>query len=187
MAPKDLGLVPSFSFLFRDLFRNTSTFYVNKTYKYQKPRFPTFFKKLKECIHTCTFYVRKTDKCAVTVFTILNKKLNVKNLTYRTLQGMILSNFSVGWHPFGSLLVPFGSRWSYFGSILNCLRCRFALFGSLLVPKSLKEPFGTLSAKHPEKITGTLTFASNRPYGPGAEPCRRQIRPAPGPKAPWAC
>jgi hypothetical protein len=76
---------------------------------------------------------------------------------------------------------------SSFCSILNLLRSLFALFGSLLVPKFLKELFGTLSAKHPEKIPGTLAFAPHRPYGPGTEPCRRQIRSAPGPKAPKAC
>jgi hypothetical protein len=40
--------------------------------------FPTFFKQLKEFIHTCTFYPRNTYKCAMTVFTILKKKLNEK-------------------------------------------------------------------------------------------------------------
>ena len=58
--------------------------------------------------------------------------------------------------PFGSLLAPFGSLLDPFGSLL-------ALFGSLLVPKSLKELFGTLSAKHPKTIPRTLTFAAHRP------------------------
>ena len=87
-----------------------------------------------------------------------------RKLKIRTLQGMILDNFCVGWYPFDSLSVPFGS-WSYFCSILYFVRSLFALFGSLLVPKSLKQNLGTLSAKHPEKIPGTLSFAPHVPMG----------------------
>ena len=75
-----------------------------------------FFKYLKEYIHTCTFYKSKTYKCAATVFTILKKKLNVKNLKVRSLQGMILElllrRLAPFCPPFGSIrvvLVPFGS------------------------------------------------------------------------------
>ena len=68
--------------------------------------------------------------------------------------------------PFASLLAPFASLWQPFTSLLDPFGSLLALFGSLLAPKSLKELFGTLSAKHPEKIPRTLTFASHRPYGP---------------------
>ena len=73
MAPKSRECITPFSVLFRDLFPHTSTFYNGKTYKCQKPCFPTFFKQLKECIRTCTFNPGKTYKCAVTVFTIIKK------------------------------------------------------------------------------------------------------------------
>ena len=47
MYPKDNGPVPPFCSLFRDLFPHTSTFYLSKTYKCQKPRFPIYFYILK--------------------------------------------------------------------------------------------------------------------------------------------
>ena len=68
-----------------------------------------FSKKVKECIHACTFYLRKTYKCAVTVITILKKKkLNVKNLKFRTLQGVMLEQLLRRLAPFWSAL---GSIW----------------------------------------------------------------------------
>ena len=75
LAPKRSEWYRLFSVIFRILFPHTCTFYLRQTYKCQKPRFPTFFKQLKECIHACTFYHSKTYKCAVTVFIILKKKI----------------------------------------------------------------------------------------------------------------
>ena len=136
---------------FRIPFSHTSTFYICKTYKCPKPRFPIFFKKLKECIHTCAFYhFKEKTKC---------KKPKTSNAPRH--------DFGATFASVGTLVVPFwfhlGRVGSYFCSILNLLRSVFAHVGSLLVLKSLKELFGTLSAKHPEKIPGTLTFAPHRP------------------------
>ena len=117
-APKSRGCYPLFYILFRDLFPHTSTFYRRKTYKCQKPCFPTFFKQIKECIHTCTFYARKTYKCAVTVFTMLKKKIKVRNLKLRTLQGMILDKLlrrlAPFWFSFGSIWVVLVLFWLNF-------------------------------------------------------------------------
>ncbi len=130
----------------------------------------------------------KSDYTKNSIEQSIIKKINEKKEeNFERSKARFWSNFCIGWHPFGPLLVSLGSCWSYFGSMLNCLRSLFALFGSLLGPKSLKELFGTLSAKHPKTIPHTLAFAPHRPYGPRAEPCRQQIRSAPGPKAPRAC
>ena len=67
------------------------------------------------------------------------------------------------WPTFASLLTPFGSLLAPFGSLLDPFGSLLALFGSLLVPESLKELFGPLSAKHPKTIPCTLAFAPHRP------------------------
>ena len=69
---KMLGL--SFFVTFRDICPHTSTFYVGKTYKYQKPWDLNLFHPKQNVLRTCTFYLRKTYKCAVTVFTVLTNK-----------------------------------------------------------------------------------------------------------------
>ena len=83
-----------FSILFRDLFPHSCYFYWSKTNKYQKPCFSNYFKKLKECIHTCIFY--------------LDKKMDGGNQKLRTLQGMILEKILRRLASFG---FPLGSIW----------------------------------------------------------------------------
>lgn len=73
----------------------------------------------------------------------------------------LLRRLTPFWLPFDSIWVD----WCYFGSILNCLRSIFAIFCFLLVSKSLKQIFETLSANHLETIPGSLTFVHHRPYG----------------------
>ena len=59
---ESLGPEQHVSSLVRPFYPHKCTFYLSKTYKCQKPFFPTF------C--TCTFYAGKAYRCAVTVFTI---------------------------------------------------------------------------------------------------------------------
>ena len=70
----------------------------------------------------------------MTVFTILKKKRNGQNLILRTLQGMILDICCVGWHPFGSLLVPFWIVlvlfWLHFELVAVPFRSLWLTFGS---------------------------------------------------------
>ena len=87
--------------------------------------------------------------------------------------------------PFASLLAPFASLWQPFGSLLDPFGSLLALFGLLLVPESLKELFGTLSAKHPKTIPRgpshpTVPMGLERTLPPA-------LRSAQGPKAPRAC
>ena len=141
--------------------------------------FPTFFKKLKEFIHTCTFYSRNTYKCAMTVFTILffKKKLNEnKKRKLRTLQGMIFDDFLDLWLPFGSLwslLAPFGSLLDPFGPFWFPLVPFWLPLGgnnSGGIPQntsSISE--GTFTEKDP------LLRISSSPTRPGAEPWLCQL------------
>ena len=86
---------------FRDLLAHTSTFYIGKTYKCQKPHFPIFLKIYKEFLHTCTFDLGKTYKCTVTVFTVF---VSFSTLFRRWRFWKILGSV---WCPLTSLLVPF--------------------------------------------------------------------------------
>jgi hypothetical protein len=65
-----------------------------------------------------------------------------------------------------TLWVPFGSCWFFFWLHFEfCtvpFRSLWLAFGSQISERT----FGTLSAKHPEKIPGTLAFAPHRPKGP---------------------
>ena len=125
--------------------------------------------KIKEFIHTCTFYLRNTYKCAMTVFTILKKKLNEKNLMIFLI--------------FGSLLAPFGSLLAPFGSLLAPFECQTS--SKILFLFDLVSPFadvrnhfckkvnvGTLSAR--TRIVGT-PICGNPSLRPRAELCRRHL------------
>ena len=79
----------------------------------------------------------QTGKCAVTVFTIFKKKLNVKKLKLRTPQGMILEQLlhrlKPFWSPFGSiwvvLVLLFAPLWTFDGPFsLSLARCWFLNF-----------------------------------------------------------
>ena len=98
----------SFFVTARDIFPRTSTFYVGKTYKCEKPW--NFVSK--QIVLTCTFYRGKTYKCAVAVFAILMKNLNIKKLKRRTLKGFILIQMLLilvpFWRPVGYMLVVLG-------------------------------------------------------------------------------
>ena len=138
-----------FQSFFVTCFRTILPFTWGKTYKYQKPCFTTFLRTLKECTHTCTFYNSKTDKCAVTVFTIKNKNLNVTNLKLRTLQGMILEQLLRRlvhfWPPFGSIwvvLVVFGVHFEF---VTVHFRSLWLAFGSQISESN----FGNTFSKAP--------------------------------------
>ena len=107
------------------------------------------------------------------------RKNNVKNLNLK----QFLHRLAPFWSPFGFIWVVLVLFWLHFELFMVPFRSLWLAFSSQISEKL----FGTLSAKHPEKTSGTMTFASNRLYGPGAEPCHRQIRSALGPKAPRAC
>ena len=56
-------------------------------------RFPNFStNNNKLSIHTCAFYPSKTDKCAVTVFAILMKKITVRKLFFERSKAWFWSN-----------------------------------------------------------------------------------------------
>ena len=160
MGPKVRGRYAPHLFLFASFFRTLVSF-TNVRPTSARNHFSNFFKKLKEYIHTCTFYQSKTYKCDVTVFTIYKKKAYCKK---PKTSNAPRHDFGATVASVGTLLVPF---WFHLGCVGPILARFWIVDGpSLLVPKSLKELFGTLSAKHLEKIPGTLTFA----------PHRRQIR-----------
>ena len=122
MAPKDKWFVSPCSVIFGILFPQTCTFCKRKSYKCKKPRFPTFFQKLKNGLHTCTFYHGKTYKCAVTVFTILkffkckqpktsNAPRHVFGATFASI-GTLLVTFWFNLGRVGHILDPF---WNVYG------------------------------------------------------------------------
>ena len=146
MAPKKVWQVMWVATLFSVLFPNTCTFYVRKTYKCQKLLFPIrfFFKrKLKEFTNICTFYQRKTYKCAMTFFTTLEKKLNVKNLKLWTLQGIILEQrlrrLAPFWQPFGSIWVVLVIFWLHFEFVTIPFHSLWLDFDSQISERTLRE------------------------------------------------
>ena len=121
-----------------------------------------FFQKLKGFIHTCTFYPRNTYKCAMTVFTILKKKIDEKNLMIFLIFGSLLA-------PFGSLLAPFECQTS---SKILFLFDLVSPFANVRNHFCKKLNVGTLSAR--TRIVGT-PICGNPSLRPRAELCRRHL------------
>ena len=120
--------------------------------------------------------------------------------------GSVWLPFASFWLSFGSLWLPFGSLWLTFGSLL-------VSFGSLLLSlgrffiffmhfwwtchaicffplKIFRHPISQHTCRLIEGATlrkAIFLCTVSSPTRPGAEPCRRQLRSAPGPEAPEAC
>ena len=122
--------------------------------------------------------------------------------------GSLLAPFGSLLAPFGSLLAPFGSllapfwhppgSFSHFWQLFGFVPAFFMFFGSKFAPKwyfmRIFEQNIFLWANPSAKKSGTAARAhSKRKFpkafpsslGPGAEPCRRQLRSAPGRRRPY--
>ena len=130
----------------------------------------------------CTFHLSKW----------LQKKLNVS--TFGTLEEVKSTALHVKWSLGGHLWacneVPVGTLWAPFWSLWVPFWLHFRSLGALLVKKS---SFWAPDLANHLQIAAcnserSVNFRLHLYFpGPGAEPCRRQLRSAPGPKAPRAC
>ena len=97
----------------------------------------------------------------------------------------------VVWHPFSILVRPCSARvslkipWLVLGPFCFWFNCFRYLIGSIWASKTV--PFGTRICKTACRLPQTPKSKELFLSGPGAEPCRRQLWSAPGPKAPRAC
>ena len=166
---------PFFRHLFAIFFRALLPFTKCKIYKCQEQLYHLLFSKNEECYPHLCLLLGKTYKCAVTVFTILQKNAQRKQArgpnAPRLDLGAILANVGTLLAPCWSLLAPFwfnvGRLWHLCESILILVH-QHPSFRHPNLRSTRRQP----RTPSPKEFYLPSTSSLNRP---GAGPCRRHI------------